>query len=575
MALSPYTQRFVAAGLVAAGLGMLLAPAAAQFFDERFPFERRGGSIFGPPPGGGMFPPPPFQQQAPRPADYSKAPAPRKYEKNEGADLSTVIIMGDSMADYLAYGLEQAFADSPELTVVRKARTFSSLIYNQTAVRNRNTDWPVAAKEILTKENASFVVMMIGLGDREPIREVRPPTPAPGATPQKPGTPTTAGQAKPGDAKPTETKSTETKPVEAKPTEAKPAETAPPAQQQTQAPAAASTARATDPADAEAHDEPVVATSEPARAGTSTYEFKTEKWVELYNKRVDETIAALKAKGVPVFWVGLPPIRGARSMGEMAFLNDIFRGRAEKAGAIYIDVWDGFVDEGNRFAQQGPDFEGQVRRLRTADGVHFTSAGARKLAHYLDKEIRRAMTPTGPVAIAIPVDPAASQPVVTAPGSTTTPRPLAGPVIPLNATNEPSDSEELAGANGARQSLTDAVASRVLIRGEALAIPAGRADDYVWPRRVPMPLGADPVVATTTLPMTPMVAERSPGARSTAVAAAQASSAPNATRPRAPRPPSAPGQMTVHAQAQAQAAQREANNRRVLQQSPFFFFFAR
>ena len=478
MALSPYTQRFVAAGLVAAGLGMLLAPAAAQFFDERFPFERRGGSIFGPPPGGGgMFPPPPFQQQAPRPADYSKAPAPKKYEKNEGADLSTVVIMGDSMADYLAYGLEQAFADSPELTVVRKARTFSSLIYNQTAVRNRNTDWPVAAKEILTKENASFVVMMIGLGDREPIREVRPPTPAPGATPQKPGTPTTAGQAKPGDAKPAETKSTETKPAEAKPTDAKPAETAPPAQQQTQAPAAASAARATDPADAEAHDEPVVAAPEPARAGTSTYEFKSEKWVELYNKRVDETIAALKAKGVPVFWVGLPPIRGARSMGEMAFLNDIFRGRAEKAGAIYIDVWDGFVDEGNRFAQQGPDFEGQVRRLRTADGVHFTSAGARKLAHYLDKEIRRAMTPTGPVAIAIPVDPAASQPVVAAPGST--PRRVRWRVRLFRSmpANEPSDSEELAGANGARQSLTDAVASRVLIRGEALANsrrPCGR-----------------------------------------------------------------------------------------------------
>ena len=48
MALSPVTQRFVAAGLVAAGLGMLLAPAAAQFFDERFPMGR-GGSIFGPP----------------------------------------------------------------------------------------------------------------------------------------------------------------------------------------------------------------------------------------------------------------------------------------------------------------------------------------------------------------------------------------------------------------------------------------------------------------------------------------------------------------------------------------------
>ena len=34
----------------------------------------------------------------------------------------------------------------PRLAVVRKPRTFSSLIFNQTAVRNRNTDWPVASE---------------------------------------------------------------------------------------------------------------------------------------------------------------------------------------------------------------------------------------------------------------------------------------------------------------------------------------------------------------------------------------------------------------------------------------------
>jgi hypothetical protein len=31
---------------------------------------------------------------------------------------------------------------------------------------------------------------------------------------------------------------------------------------------------------------------------------------------------------------------------------------------------------------KGPDFEGQIRRLRSGDGVHFTTAGALKLAHY-------------------------------------------------------------------------------------------------------------------------------------------------------------------------------------------------
>ncbi|MGZ5854556.1 MAG: SGNH/GDSL hydrolase family protein [Xanthobacteraceae bacterium] len=567
MAFRPVTQAIGAAAFSAAAVMFLLAPAMAQFFDDRFPFESRPrGSIFGPPPGFPGAPPPP------KPVDYSRAPAPKKYDKNEGADVSTVLVLGDSMADWLGYGLEQAFADSPELTVVRKPRAYSSLINSpgRHDVRSR-TDWPIAAQEILSKESPAFVVMMIGLGDREPIRDVRPPPAKPG--PEKKGSAQTPAQANAAPAKPGESKPAATPPANAAATELPNAALRPSVQE--------GDAKKSEPPEAEAKtddpdappnvDDTPPTSPESARNASGAYEFKTEKWVELYAKRVDETIAALKAKGVPVFWVGLPPVRGARSMSEVAFLNEIFRSRAEKAGITYIDVWDGFVDEGNRFAQQGPDFEGQIRKLRTPDGVHFTQPGARKLAHYVDKEIRRAMTPTGPVAIPIPVDPNAAQPTI---GTAPTPgaviaRPLAGPVIPLNASTDNTDSDELAGATGARQSLTDAAATRVLVRGEALPVPAGRADDFVWPRRAPAPLGADPVVATTTLPMTPMVAERPPAPKIAAVPAA-------ARQARAaPRPPGAVGPPGASAQAQAQAqAQRDAQNRRG-PPPPFFFFFNR
>ena len=119
------------------------------------------------------------------------------------------------------------------------------------------------------------------------------------------------------------------------------------------------------------------------------YEFRTDEWAATYTKRIDATIAALKSAGVPVFWVGLPSIRGPKSTSDMQYLNDLYRARVEKAGINYIDVWDGFVDDSGRFIPQGPDFEGQIRRLRAGDGVHFTKAGARKLAHYLEREIRR------------------------------------------------------------------------------------------------------------------------------------------------------------------------------------------
>ena len=69
-------------------------------------------------------------------------------------------------------------------------------------------------------------------------------------------------------------------------------------------------------------------------------------------------LGVLKSKGVPVFWVGLPSIRGSRATSEMVYLNDLYRGRAEKAGITYVDVWDGFVDDAGNYNNYGPDFEG-------------------------------------------------------------------------------------------------------------------------------------------------------------------------------------------------------------------------
>ena len=58
----------------------------------------------------------------------------------------------------------------------------------------------------------------------------------------------------------------------------------------------------------------------------------------------------------------------------MSYLDELYRARADKAGIVYIDIWDGFVDDQGRYVQDGPDFEGQTRRLRTYDGVYLTKA---------------------------------------------------------------------------------------------------------------------------------------------------------------------------------------------------------
>ena len=65
-------------------------------------------------------------------------------------------------------------------------------------------------------------------------------------------------------------------------------------------------------------------------------------------------IAAVKSKGVPVFWVGLPAIRGTKSTSDMNYFDELYRARAEKAGIAYIDIWDGFVDEKGQFTSKAP-----------------------------------------------------------------------------------------------------------------------------------------------------------------------------------------------------------------------------
>jgi hypothetical protein len=354
--------------------------------------------------------------------------------------------MGDAMADWLAYGLEDAFSEKPEFGVIRKHRTDSGLIRYD---HRRDTTWAQVAREIIAADKPKFIVMMIGNNDRQSIRE-KPPAPRPpaAAKPNPGGQPAPAPQAQ-GAAPP-------------------PAAPPNPAQQD---------AELQQPA--EAQPEPAPLTEQARLAAYGPWPFRSEKWEVAYIRRIDATIAAFKGAGVPVIWVGLPAQRGAKATQDSQYLNDIYKSRAEKAGIIYVDIWDGFVDEAGRFAAQGPDYEGQIRRLRTGDGVYFTKYGARKLAHYVEREIQRSMVHQA-VPVALP--PAEHEPSPK-PGSPAQ-RPVVGPVLSLTNTNVGSE-ELLGGRAPARAPAADPVAARVLSKGEAVPAPTGRADDFSWPPKTP------------------------------------------------------------------------------------------
>jgi hypothetical protein len=224
----------------------------------------------------------------------------------------------------------------------------------------------------------------------------------------------------------------------------------------------------------------IIAPESEKPGGAQTHEFRSEKWVELYAKRVGETIAALKSKRVPVMLVGLPPIRGTKSRADLAFINDILKAEAEKAGIVFVNVWEGFVDDTGEYSSYGPDVMGQSRRLRSNDGVYFTKAGARKLAHFVDREIKRLLNRETPIALPVPDMPEKAPDDLVGPA----PRPAAGPVIPL--TGAPPLAETLLGGPSGAQRDPSATVTKMLIKGEAPTPASGRADNFSWPPNRPI-----------------------------------------------------------------------------------------
>ncbi|WP_430910212.1 SGNH/GDSL hydrolase family protein [Methylobacterium sp. sgz302541] len=336
------------------------------------------------------------------------APEPPKPVAAKTEPTTQIAVFGDSLADHLSRGLDDVFEDNQDVVVIDRAKGDSGL------VRLDVVDWPKAAEEYLkANPKVSYALVMLGVNDRQPIRE-----------------------------------------------------------------------------------------------GDQSYEPLGAKWKEIYAARIDAMAKVFAERKIPLIWVGTPPVRGETLTAALASINDIARERVTKAGATYVDVWPGFTDDRNRYAPSGPDLEGQIAKLRTSDGVHFTHAGARKLAHFADVELKRLMgtaapnpveqqpaaavsaAPSGPSLGGAPKldDTAAIDRQITAmlpslpepAGIPALPvKPAAGPVVPLGRP-EISPGGILTSGRPFEADPSGTV-ERSLQRGAAPLPQPGRADDFRWP----------------------------------------------------------------------------------------------
>lgn len=367
--------------------------------------------IFGAPRRPQRIPVPAQPQPLPLDAGPSTAAPPKRrvepkvVEAPKNADARVVLVLGDIEAQGLAAGLQMAFADDPDLTVVSKARATSGL------ARDGDGEWSTLAPKILADTKADLLVVMVGVNDWQPI-------PVPGA---------------------------------------------------------------------------------------KSLEIGSDDWQRVYGERLDRFLARLKATGRPFWWVGLPPTadpdrRPTARAAYAAFLsslNDLARPRVQAAGGTFVDIWNAFADEEGHYTPTGPDLEGQIKKLRSNDGVLFTRAGQRKLAFFVEQEIRRTARGAAPSLVTVPeeptVQPKGEEAIVAGPPPLPpAPWSVVGPVIPLGDTAGPDGDGSLAGAPG-RPLRADAMpggfpvvatpAYRRLVEGLPIEPPAGRIDDVA--RRSP------------------------------------------------------------------------------------------
>jgi hypothetical protein len=137
------------------------------------------------------------------------------------------------------------------------------------------------------------------------------------------------------------------------------------------------------------------------KEGDQSLKALTPEWGEAYKARVASFVSAVRGANRPLIWVGLPPMSKKDYSDAMGQISGIQRLAVFGGGAEFVDIYDRFIGEDGKYSSSGPDLNGNRVRMRKDDGIHFSAAGADKLAFYLSQTIKNYYQGAGGVGIEI------------------------------------------------------------------------------------------------------------------------------------------------------------------------------
>ena len=112
--------------------------------------------------------------------------------------------------------------------------------------------------------------------------------------------------------------------------------------------------------------------------------FGDAAWNVVYRKRVRALMQTLAGTDARVLWLGLPPMRSQGLTHRMRHLNRIFASSAKRVPRVdYMELGMLLTGRDEGFATFIRDDDGKLLRVRMEDGVHYSPAGARRVARWV------------------------------------------------------------------------------------------------------------------------------------------------------------------------------------------------
>jgi hypothetical protein len=128
--------------------------------------------------------------------------------------------------------------------------------------------------------------------------------------------------------------------------------------------------------------------------------FRGDAWVTAYEEREKKIVNALTGAGMHVVWCGDPIASESHYSADMEWLNERFQEALPAGNAEYLSLWTVVADDDGHYTPYGKALDGETRRLRGVDGIHFTGEGYQVVASRVFSAIEAWKAASAPAATA-------------------------------------------------------------------------------------------------------------------------------------------------------------------------------